>query len=133
MQIDTHLVNLSLYLPIFAGLVIGIIHTVIKSIKKVIKTSTLLTFVFDILFSIIIIIINLFVFYLSNYGKLRLYSLIIELVTYVIFRKFFGNILCDKLTKFNRVIKTFLKRFLSIFRKISIITYNIFDNFLKKT
>ena len=105
MQIDTHLVNLSIYLPIFSALVIGIIHAIIKSIKNVLKSSSLLTFIFDIIFSILVIIINLFVFYLCNYGKLKLYSLLIELISYVVLRKIFGEILCRKLTKFNRVLK----------------------------
>ena len=132
MQIDTNLVNLSIYLPIFSALVIGIIHEIIKSIKNVLKSSSLLTFIFDIIFSIIVIIINLFVFYLCNYGKLKLYSLLIELISYVVFRKIFGEILCKKLTKFNRVIKSNIKRIIELYRK-RLKQNNNFNIFSKKT
>lgn len=131
MKVDLHLVSLSIYLPLFAGVLVAVIHIFIKSIKKTYIISPLISFIYDILLSAIIIFINLFVFYLCNYGKLKLYSLLIELIIYIIFRKIFEKYLLNILIRVNRIIKS---TYLVIRAKVNLIfekSYNIFLKFLK--
>ncbi len=132
MQVDSHLVNLSIYLPALAGVLVAIIHLFIKSIKITYRCSSLGTFMLDIFLSAIIIFINLFVFYLCNYGKLKLYSLIIELILYIIFRKLFEKYILKTLIRINRAIKSHFRIIKTKLCSISQKIYIIFLKMLKK-
>ena len=133
MKIDNDLVNLSIYLPFFAGIIISFIHIILKSIKKCIRDTTSVAFVFDIVLSVIIIFINMYVFYLSNYGCLKAYSLIVEMISYIISRKIFIKLFYTILIKFLKKIRKLLFIMCKYKSKIYKYIYNILNKFSKKT